>query len=110
MENINRAVALTSDVPKSTYQEDQFWIIYPEMFRKIHNKIDSKRGACRAVLLYLIMQEQNGKFHPAERTVLNACNLSHASYYKARDWLVEQGFLDYTPFHEIKINYKKIME
>lgn len=107
-----KAIALTSDVDKNDYKEEgQSWIVWPELFRKINEKIPGKNGNCRTLLTYLVMQRQNGDFNPAEATVLKYCGFnSHDAYQKAREWLDNEGLITYTPFREIKINYKKIME
>lgn len=106
-----KALALLSDVDKATYNEKNlFYQIAPEMFEKINQKIDNKSGAQKTLLLYLIFQRQNGDFHPAEATILKACNFDHKRYNTARDALIERGFLEYEPYKYLKIIYKKIME
>ena len=107
----SKAISLLSDVDKQTYNDDSgFYQISPLMFQKINEKIDNKSGAQKILLLYLIFQQQNGDFHPAEATILRACGIDHARYNKARDGLVERGFLEYEQYKHIKIMYKKIME
>lgn len=106
----NRAIALLSDVDKSTYNEKGFYQISPLMFQKINEKISAKSGNVRTLLLYLIFQQQNGTFHPAESTILEACSMVHARYSEARTKLHELGFITYIPNTSITINYKKIME
>lgn len=107
----SRAVALTSDVDKSTYNtESQIWMIYPSIFEKINEKIPGKNGNQRALLFYLIFQRQNSDFAPAEATICKYCSFSHARYNEARKALEAMNFITYTPYKEIKINYKKIME
>jgi hypothetical protein len=107
-----KAIALRSDIDKSDLKDtQQTWIIYPELFRKINEKIPSKNSVCRTVLLYLIFQKQNGDFTPAEETIRKYCNISaHSSYVDARKWLHDNGFITYIPYREIIINYQKIME
>ena len=59
-----KAIALTSDLDKETYNTSkQIWIIYPDLFQKINEKIDGKSGNQRTLLLYLIFQQQNGTLH-----------------------------------------------
>lgn len=110
MANESKALALYSDVEKGEYKESSWYQISPLMFQKINEKIDNKSGAQKTLLLYLIFQQQNGEFHPAEATILKACGFDHSRYNKAREALVKQGFLEYEPFQYIKILYKKIME
>jgi hypothetical protein len=104
------AIALTSDSDKSNYKEEQSWIVYPELFQKINEKINAKCGVRRALLLYLIFQKQNGGFSPAEATICQYCACGHSAYVEARTWLNEQGYITYVPYKEICINYKKILE
>lgn len=105
-----RAISLTSDIDKGEYKEAQTWIIYPELFQKINEKISGKSGNQRTLLLYLIFQKQNGDFHPSEEIICRYCGFNHARYSEARKSLHEAGFITYTPYKEICINYKKIME
>ena len=106
-----KAIALKSDINKTELQENQSWIIWPELFRKINEKIPGKNGNCRTLLLYLIYQKQNGNFNPAEETICKYCGCtSHDAYHNARKWLDQQGFITYIPYREICINYRKIME
>lgn len=106
-----QAVALTSDVPKSSYNETGVWQIAPTMFSKINDKIPGKCGNQRTLLLYFIFQQQNGNFHPAEGTICRACGFTSASrYHEARDALEALGFITHIPYKEIRINYQKIME
>ena len=106
-----KAIALLSDVDKSTYNEkENYYQIAPLMFQKINEKIDNKSGAQKILLLYLIFQQQNGDFHPAEATILRACGFDHSRYNKARDALIERGFLEYEQYKYIKILYKNIMK
>lgn len=105
-----RAIALLSDVNKNNYNEQMVYQIAPAMFQKINEKIDNKCGAQKMLLLYLIFQQQNGDFRPAEATILEACNFDHKRYNVARDALVERGFIEYEQYKYIKIIYKKIME
>ncbi len=107
-----KALALTSDVDKSKYDEEGYGYIAPKMFQKINEKIPGKNGNCRTLLYYLIMQRQNSDdFHPAEDTICKACGFTSASRYReARDKLCEWGLISHIPYKEIKINYEKIME
>ncbi len=106
-----KALALLSDVDKSIYNgKDLFYQISPEMFEKINQKIDNKCGAQKTLLLYLIFQQQNGDFHPAEATILKVCGFDHKRYNAARDALIERGFIEYEQYKYIKIIYKRIME
>jgi len=106
----NRAIALLSDVDKSSYNEKNFYQISPLMFQKINEKIPGKNGNQRTLLLYLIFQQQNGDFHPAEATILQACNMVHSRYSDARKALHDSGLITYIQNVSITINYKKIME
>lgn len=106
----NKALALLSDVDKSEYNENHFYQISPLMFQKINEKIPAKSGNQRTLLLYLIFQQQNGDFHPAEATILAACNMLHSRYSEARKALNDAGFITYIQNDSITINYKKIME
>lgn len=106
----NKAIALLSDVDKSNYNEKNFYQISPLMFQKINEKIPGKNGNQRTLLLYLIFQQQNGGFFPAEATILQACNMVHSRYCEARKSLHESGLITYIQSESIKINYKKIME
>lgn len=111
MPNENRAIALLSDVNKNKYKEDgSYYQIAPLMFQKIHEKINGKSGNQRSLLLYLICQQQNGEFHPAEATILKACQMDHSQYVRARAALVELGLIEYEPNKYIKVLYEKIME
>ncbi len=106
-----KALALLSDVDKSIYNGTEgYYQISPAMFQKINEKIDNKSGAQKTLLLYLIFQQQNGTFHPAEATILKSCGFDHARYNKARDALIERGFIEYEQYKYLKIIYKKIME
>lgn len=105
-----KALALLSDVDKKEYNSDGYYQISATMFQKINEKIDGKSGNLRTLLLYLIFQQQNGDFHPAENTILAACGMGHSQYVRARTSLVELGFIEYEPFKYIKLIYKKIME
>lgn len=111
MANTNKkAVVLTSDVPKSNYNGSSTWQMSPLMFEKINNKIPGKCGNQRSLLIYLIFQQQNGNFHPAEETICRFCGFTTASrYHEARDALEERGFISHTPYKEIKILYENIM-
>jgi hypothetical protein len=104
-----RAVALLSDVDKTNYKEENWYQISPLMFQKINEKIEARSGNVRTLLLYLIFQQQNGDFHPAETAICAACNMPHARYNEARKALVEKGFIEYEPYNYIKILYKNIM-
>lgn len=106
----NRAIILLSDIDKSTYNEKNFYQISPLMFQKINEKIPGKSGNVRTLLLYLIFQQQNGDFRPAEDTILKACNMVHSRYSEARKNLVDLGLINYVQNKSITINYKKIME
>lgn len=105
-----KAIALTSDIDKNEYKDAQTWIIYPELFKKINEKISGRSGNQRTLLLYLIFQKQNGDFHPAEETICSYCGFTHNRYSEARKSLQDAGFITYIPYKEICINYKKIME
>lgn len=108
---VSKAVSLTSDVEKSEYNNSkQTWQIAPEMFQKINEKIGAKSGNQRTLLLYLIFQKQNSNFAPAETTICQYCNMEHNRYNEARKALHDAGYITYTPYKEIRINYKKIME
>lgn len=104
-----KAIALLSDVDKSNYKENSWYQISPLMFQKINEKIDARSGNVRALLLYLIFQQQNGDFHPAEETICTACGMPHARYNEARKSLIEKGFIEYEKYKYIKILYKNIM-
>lgn len=107
-----KAIALTSDVEKQTYNGKQTWLISPDMFKKINEKIPGKSGNCRTLLYYLIFQKQNSDdFHPAEATIRDYCGLSsHDAYVTARKWLNDNGYITYIPYKEICINYQNIMK
>ncbi len=105
-----KAVLLLSDVDKTNYKEQSWYQISPTMFQKINEKIDARSGNVRSLLLYLIFQQQNGDFHPAETTICTACSMPHSRYNEARKALIEKGFIEYVPYQYIKILYKKIME
>jgi len=104
-----KALALLSDINKSDYNESIVYQISPQMFEKINSKISGKCGNQRTLLLYLIFQQQNGDFRPAEVTILKACQMEHAQYVRARASLVEGGFIEYEPNKYIKILYKNLM-
>lgn len=105
-----RALALLSDVNKTNYNESgNFYQIAPLMFQKINEKIDGKSGNVKILLIYLICQQQNKDFHPAEATILTACGMDHSQYVRARTKLVELQFIEYEPFKYIKILYQNIM-
>ena len=106
----NKAIALLSDVDKSNYNEKSFYQISPLMFQKINEKIPAKSGNVRTLLLYLIFQQQNSDFRPAEKTILGACNMVHSRYSEARAALHEMGLITYIQNKSITINYTKIME
>ena len=106
----NRALSLLSDVSKNDYNEGGFYQIAPNMFQKVHEKINGKSGNQRSLLMYLIFQQQNGDFHPAEATILKACQMDHSQYVRARAALVDSGLIEYEPNKYIKVMYKKIME
>lgn len=103
------AIALLSDIDKSSYNEEHFYQISPLMFQKINEKIQGKCGNQRTLLLYLIFQQQNGKFHPSEATILKACAMTSPRYCEARKKLHEMGFITYIKGESITINYKNIM-
>lgn len=105
-----KALLLLSDVKKENYNEERFYQISPKMFSKINEKIDAKGAHQRSLLLYLIFQQQNGDFRPAEQSILTACGMAHNKYVEARRKLAEKGLIEYEPFKYLKINYKKIME
>lgn len=105
-----RAIALLSDVDKKEYNEGGYYQISPLMFQKVNEKIDGKSGNLRTLLLYLIFQQQNGDFHPAETTILGACNMGHSQYVRARTKLIEMGLIEYEPFKYIKILYENLMK
>lgn len=106
-----KALALTSDIDKETYNTNkQVWIIYPDLFRKINEKIQGRAGNQRTLLQYLIFQQQNGTFRPAEETICKYCAMPHSRYNEARAALHDLGFITYIPNEKIQINYKKIME
>ena len=106
----SKALALLSDIDKSKYNEKNFYQISPLMFQKINEKIPAKNGNQRTLLLYLIFQQQNGNFSPAEQTILTACNMVHSRYSDARKALHEAGFITYVQYQSITINYKEIMK
>lgn len=105
-----KAIALTSDIEKEECKEPQTWIIYPTLFQKINEKISGRSGNQRALLMYLIFQKQNSNFFPAEETICKYCGFTHNRYSEARKALQDEGFITYTPYKEICINYKKILE
>lgn len=105
----NKAIALLSDVDKSNYNEKNFYQISPLMFQKINEKIPGKCGNQRTLLLYLIFQQQNSNFHPAEETILKACGMIHSRYSEARRSLNEKGLITYIQNESITINYKNLM-
>lgn len=106
-----RAILLTSDVDKNNYNEKNYYQISPLMFKKINEKIPGKCGNQRTLLLYLIFQQQNGNFHPAEATICSNCGFTSASRYReARDKLCEINFLTHIPYKELRINYTEIMK
>ena len=105
-----KALALLSDVDKGIYNDTtSFYQIAPSMFQKINEKIDGKSGNVKILLIYLICQQQNKDFHPAEATILTACGIDHSQYVRARTKLVELNFIEYEPFKYIKVLYKNIM-
>lgn len=106
----DKALTLLSDIDKSEYNEKNFYQISPLMFQKINEKIPAKNGNQRTLLLYLIFQQQNGSFSPAELTILKACNMVHSRYNDARKALHEMGYITYIPYQSITINYKNIMQ
>lgn len=105
-----KAIALLSDVDKSIYNSKNYYTISPIMFQKINEKIDAKSGNQRTLLLYLIFQQQNGTFSPAETTIITTCNMLHSRYVEARKGLIEKGLITYIPYKSITINYTKLME
>lgn len=106
-----QAIALTSDIDKSTYNEQNFWAISPTMFRKINEKVPGKAGNARTLLLYLIFQRQNSSFSPAEQTICDACGFTSVTRYKeAREFLCKMGLITHIPYKEIRINYLQIMK
>ena len=110
MSNTTRAIALLSDVSKNNFNEkDLFYQISPLMFQKINEKIGGKCGNQRTLLLYLIYQQQNSDFRPAEATILKACSMDHSQYVRARAALVELGLIEYEPNKYIKILYNNLM-
>ena len=110
MSNHLKALSLLSDIDKNNYNEKLFYQISPLMFQKINEKIPAKNGNQRTLLLYLIFQQQNGHFSPAEDTILSACNMTHSRYSEARKGLQDLGFITYIQYVSITINYKKLME
>lgn len=107
---VARAISLLSDIDKNEYNNDNcYYQISPQMFEKINSKISGKCGNQRTLLLYLIFQQQNGDFHPAEATILAACQMEHAQYVKARAALVNENLIEYEPNNYIKILYKNLM-
>lgn len=107
----NRAIALYSDVDKASYNSERgYYQISPLMFQKINEKIPGKNGNQRTLLLYLIFQQQNGDFRPAEKTICEACHFIHSKYWTARDALHEQKLITYIPNTSITINYKELMK
>ena len=107
----NMAIALTSDIDKSKFNERNYYTVAPQMFQKINEKISGKCGNQRTLLLYLIFQQQNSSFHPAEQTICEACGFTSVSRYKeAREALCKMGFLTHIPYKELRINYTEIMK
>lgn len=105
-----QAPILLSDVPKSTYNEGNYYQISPLMFQKINEKIDGKSGNVKIVLLYLIFQQQNGNFKIVTETICRACGLKQQRYSEARKTLHEMGLITYDKDAKtITINYKNIM-
>ncbi len=105
-----KALTLLSDIDKSEYNEKNFYQISPLMFKKINEKIPARNGNQRTLLLYLIFQQQNGNFSPAEKTILDSCNMTHARYNEARKGLHDNDYITYIPYQSITINYKNIMQ
>lgn len=104
------ALALISDVDKNNYSEKLTYLISPKMFTKINEKIDGRHGNSLKLILYLIFQLQNSpNFRPAETTICQSCNFTHSAYVEARKYLIQLGFITYTPYKSIMINYQIIM-
>lgn len=103
------AIALLSDVDKTSYNEKIYGNISFTMYERICSKISGKSGNAIKLMLYLVLQQQNGAFKPAESTICAACHFGHSEYVRARQALVQLGLIEYKEFQYIKILYKNFM-
>lgn len=86
-----------------------FHCISAELWDCVHAVIPAKNGAERTLIIFLLGQNQTGKFNVAKKTIITRCGLSPKVYYEARQKLIERGFLTFDEEKNILyINYNNI--
>ncbi len=70
---------------------------------------DRDMGALK-LILFLTGQSTNGNFALPEKTILERCNMSIATYKRARSRLIELGWITHVPSQAIYINYDTIYD
>lgn len=81
--------------------------IYSHLFMNaLMNGLGERDCAALKIMLFLCGNAQG--FKVAEKTICERCNISETGYRKARNKLVDLGWISYTPYKEIIVNYNTI--
>lgn len=62
------------------------------------------------VMLFLTGMATDGSFKVSTETILQYCNISERGYKRAREKLVDMGWISHDPSKSITIHYNKILE
>lgn len=69
------------------------YIITNSLIETIFNEISGKNGNTLKLILFLLGNNGYGKFRISERTVVNATGMNQKSYRRARQDLIDKGWI-----------------
>ena len=110
MPNYNQAPLLEFTKPKESFQSDWNWVIPNTIMRQVYTKL-TKLNEIK-LISFLLGQSDSSvhRFAVAENTVLCATGMDHKAYIKAREGLVERGWITLIPRQSIILNMDEIMK
>lgn len=86
------ALELKFKTPKKS--RDDHYNLPRKTMDKVFSKIDGKNG--NAIKLYVVLLGTKEGFHPSLKWIHDRTGMGKTSYYRARDYLVQQGLLEVT--------------
>ena len=78
---------------KMDYKSKNYYELPEELMIKIMNDLDGKCGNQLKLMIFLLGQAGNGDFAVAEKTVCDRCGMIQQTYSKARQALIERGWV-----------------
>lgn len=109
MPNFNQAPLLEFSQQKDTIPSEWSWVIPNTLVKCTFTKL-SKLNEIKLMMFLLGQSDKPSyKFAVAEKTVLEATGMDHKAYIKAREGLIEKGWITLIPKEKLIINVENII-